>query len=432
MTKIYRKDLMESTADVEGPPRITNCQDVASYNWLNKGRPTILVPGAPAEWKPPSQSTQLLEDSGQYFRDPNAARYPSYPMQPAVEAVFMEHPNFPTASIDIVACGSTLGNLLRFIQRTGGKFRFIVEAVGSTVFFVRRENTPTELIPRVVGYGHAFPEAYTMWTEESKGSRSHQRIVRYNFAGLDCLVRFQSDGFFPDRIPKDDKGPDESKGNNNSNDDLSAIFSGLDVSEINTTVPAQDNKLDILAGGERIPSSAVFDLKTRTIGKKHIVDTLGQEIQRLWIAQIPNFVLAFHDCGWFDRNEIHIRDVREDVMAWEKDHQAALLEFAVLLQKIVALVRSSRDTRLEIYRESEEGPLELRQACEDVQPTLPEDLANRWILGPQGNEHEHEHHFSPEAEQEISLIEWSDSDEGSVKDLTACSADCGYCGHCGY
>lgn len=353
-------------------------------------------------------------------------------MQPAVEAVFMEHPNFPTASIDIVACGSTLGNLLRFIQRTGGKFRFIVEAVGSTVFFVRRENTPTELIPRVVGYGHAFPEAYTMWTEESKGSRSHQRIVRYNFAGLDCLVRFQSDGFFPDRIPKDDKGPDESKGNNNSNDDLSAIFSGLDVSEINTTVPAQDNKLDILAGGERIPSSAVFDLKTRTIGKKHIVDTLGQEIQRLWIAQIPNFVLAFHDCGWFDRNEIHIRDVREDVMAWEKDHQAALLEFAVLLQKIVALVRSSRDTRLEIYRESEEGPLELRQACEDVQPTLPEDLANRWILGPQGNEHEHEHHFSPEAEQEISLIEWSDSDEGSVKDLTACSADCGYCGHCGY
>jgi DNA-directed RNA polymerase subunit H (RpoH/RPB5) len=37
-------------------------------------------------------------------------------------------------------------------------FRMIVELVGQTVFLVRRENSPTERIPNVRGYGHTFPE----------------------------------------------------------------------------------------------------------------------------------------------------------------------------------------------------------------------------------------------------------------------------------
>jgi hypothetical protein len=36
---------------------------------------------------------------------------------------------------------------------------------------------------------------------------------------------------------------------------------------------------------------SVFDLKTRSI-KRMDVDTLGDELARLWIGQIPNFVLS--------------------------------------------------------------------------------------------------------------------------------------------
>jgi hypothetical protein len=44
--------------------------------------------------------------------------------------------------------------------------------------------------------------------------------------------------------------------------------------------------------------SSCFDLKTRSI-KRMDVDTLGDELARLWIGQIPNFVLALTPLGDF-------------------------------------------------------------------------------------------------------------------------------------
>jgi hypothetical protein len=40
-------------------------------------------------------------------------------------------------------------------------FRFDVDLIGDTVFFVRRENSPTGVIKDVRGYGHTFPENIT-------------------------------------------------------------------------------------------------------------------------------------------------------------------------------------------------------------------------------------------------------------------------------
>ena len=50
-----------------------------------------------------------------------------------------------------------MGNLLRFVRSIDKPFRFSVEVVDSTVFFVRKENQPDELIDGVRGYGHTFP-----------------------------------------------------------------------------------------------------------------------------------------------------------------------------------------------------------------------------------------------------------------------------------
>lgn len=380
-------------------------------------------------WKPLPRPIKLQEDDGQYFRDPNAARYPSHPMQPAIEAVLMEDPNFPTTSIDIVACGSTLGNLLRFVRCVEGKFRFIVEVVGSTVFFVRRENSPTEVIPGVRGYGHTFPEAYTVWPEETKGSVSHQRILRYDFAGLDCLVRFQSDGYLPDLIPKESKESTNVESPKELDDGFSKSTKGLE----------QDKKLLLKHGGKRIPQAAVFDLKTRTIRKKDH-DVLGAQLPRMWLAQIPNFILAFHNWGVFE--EIHVKDVREDVITWEREQESTLRQLAGLLRMIVAFARGQPDGRMELYREEAGDKLELREVCEDVGRTLPVDLEDRWVLGisdrhddrnsePDGEKDElDEEDRSPLVFEEDDEIDW---ESGSEKDYTACSAsDCGYCGHCRY
>lgn len=68
--------------------------------------------------------------------------------------------------------------------------------------------------------------------------------------------------------------------------------------------------LKVLRGGNQVPQSAVFDLKTRSI-KKMDVDTIAEELPRLWISQIPNFILAYHTQGVF--NDIQIHDVRDAV-----------------------------------------------------------------------------------------------------------------------
>ncbi|KAH9863900.1 hypothetical protein J1614_009832, partial [Plenodomus biglobosus] len=61
---------------------IDDCQYVASYNWLSGAEATVIFPGRPPRWTPLQIPQRLKEDSGQYFRDPNAAKCPEYPMAP--------------------------------------------------------------------------------------------------------------------------------------------------------------------------------------------------------------------------------------------------------------------------------------------------------------------------------------------------------------
>jgi len=132
---------------------ITNVKFLASFNWIESEIPTIVFPGQPAVWDPPPGATKLKKDSGRYFRDPNAARYPSHPIEPAVKTVLAQVPDLKTDELDIFGCTSTMGSLLRFLKNHDKPFRFTVEAVGRTVFFVRRENAPDELIPGPRGFG---------------------------------------------------------------------------------------------------------------------------------------------------------------------------------------------------------------------------------------------------------------------------------------
>lgn len=386
---------------------------------------------------------KLKEDSGNYFRDPNAARYPRYPSEPAVQALLIEQPDFPTTSVDVFACGNTMANLLRFVRKMDRSFRFLVEVVGGTVFFIRRENSPTEVIPDVRGYGHTFPEAYTTWEADVEGSESHQRIVKYSFGGLEYLVRFESDGYLREKALEgesrrraecyDDKGPTS----------LSEIFS---LTSLGQKPSVSSEALTVERGGQRIPQEAIFDLKTRSARKKD-QDILAEELPRLWVAQIPNFVLAYHTSGVFE--DIRIQNVRGDIDAWETENEHILRQFALLIQDIVTLARSRSDGKLEI-RGAGNGILEVRKQAGDDYAALPPHIKAHWIneKGSQRGEvakvddvsAKNEEPLRDENEPDEEVYEWYDDlderfdpDEDSPKDYTACSAeDCGYYGHCTY
>ena len=353
-------------------------------------------------------------------------------MEPAVQAIFASHPDFPTASVEVFACSSTLGNLLRFVRKVDKPFRMLVEVIGDTVFFVRRENSPTELIPNVRGFGHTFPEMYTTWEADVKKSESHQRVVRYGFGGLNCLVRFEADGYHKDLVSKgaEPRGAPEPTETGNLDDILAAALG-------NSTIAAHpsehDKPLAVIRGGQRISRSAIFDLKTRSFRKKD-QDTLGEELPRLWTAQINNFILAYHVAGIF--NDIQIRNVRHEIDDWERDNADTLRRFAGLLRKIVAFARSRTDRKFEVRRRAVDV-LELREQEGGASSTLSAAVEARWVAGKSdGSERPRDEPQGPDPRNISTIDDENDSfdwDEGSDKDFTACTAeDCGYCGQCTY
>ncbi|KAF6828880.1 geranylgeranyl pyrophosphate synthetase [Colletotrichum musicola] len=415
-------ELSKSADGLASCARVTNCSLIASYNWLDRAKPSILIPGAPARWTPLADPVQLREDSGTYYRDKNAARYPAHPMEPAIQAILAMHPEPLEERVDIVACGSTMGNLLRFVRGEDRPFRMLVEVVGDTVHLIRRENSPKETIPGVKGYGHTFPEANTTWDTSVRGSASHQRILRYDFGGLCCVVRHEGDGFLRDKtgtLPSDSKRRADVE-----DDSIEALTARLDDEQMSQKAPVRQSQLHIQSGGFEVPQSAVFDLKTRSCVRKG-QDFLGQELPRMWVAQIPSFILAYHSRGVF--NDVEIMDVSEKVKAWERTMNRELSLLAALLHRIIDLVRDSRHGRLELNRQAL-ADLEVRAQTPGLSAALSAEMMAKWEswLASAASEDEDD----TGDEKGGSVLSWSDG-EGD-EDYTACSKECSYCGRCTY
>ncbi|EGR46155.1 uncharacterized protein TRIREDRAFT_80578 [Trichoderma reesei QM6a] len=390
---------------------ITETELIASYNWADQKAPKIIVPGRPRLWKPLEKPRQLEEDNGVYYRDNNSAFFPKHPLEPAIVSVMKMHPQ--SLDIDIVGCNSTIGNLLRFVQGTERSFRMLVEVVGKTVHLIRRENSPKEQILGVRGFGHAFPEAYTTWTPDVRPSKSHHRILKLRFGGLDLLVRHSADGYIEDEDEKTSSGGETPAA---KNEDLTNLLEGLSIGPASDS-SADSEDLEVVEGGKITPQEAIFDLKTRSI-KAIGKDTLGEELPRLWLARITKFILAHHTRGKFDN--VEVADVHDEVKEWEKSHQEDLGRLSALLHRIQAIALENEDTLLEIVR-VDGGPLEVRKRLPDAGVAFSDEVKEKWLKW-LGHEAEEPHKDSDSE---------GDSDSGEV-DLTACDAECGYCGKCSY
>lgn len=346
---------------------------------------------------------------------------------------------------DVVACGSTISNLSRFLEGEDKPFRMLVELVGETVFFIRRENTPRELILDVHGYGHSFPESYTTWDAEVKGSTSHQRVISYRFGGLDFVVRHEGDGYMAGDdtpSPKDPSTKLPSLGGFDVDAELDHLSAALAGNRVNSKLPKDTHAgLKMISAGKLVSQDQIFDLKTRSFRKKEtetLEDTLGGQLKRLWVAQIPNFILAYHNRGVFD--DINVRAVQETVDDWERSHVDVLSRLAALIHHIIGLVRVRPDHKLEL-RHGAVGTLEIREQLNDAGDALSKKGRLLWENG--GDQINREDLSSndgvgwdDDVEPDFTAYSFNDADgweNGSEPDFTACSAhDCGYCGRCSY
>ncbi|KAI5468108.1 hypothetical protein BGZ63DRAFT_338166, partial [Mariannaea sp. PMI_226] len=408
---------------------ITGAEVVSSYNWIKDASPKIMIPGKPPIWTPPRESPKLSQDTGDYYRDINAASYPPHPLEPAIVSIMKMNPK--PLPVNIVACGSTIGNLLRFVgvSTSDKTVRILVEAIGETVHFVRREKSPKELIKDIKGYGHTFPEAYTTWDQTTKRSYSHQRVARYQFGGLDMMVRFEGDGCIETSKRTTDIHPVklESSQIDNGFQDLFAF-----TIDSKTLGPARNiSELQVVEGGMEVPMDAIFDLKTRSA--QYYSDpkvVLEQQIHRLWVSQIKQFIVAKHKQGKFLSQDISIMEIEPDVKRWEQQKQPELMRLAALLHLIVNRARQTEDGKLELVWFPGK-PLEIRKQAPGLSDLLSDSVRKDWVAWLAKSKPHVERHGEPDEKDEREISEKDfNADENEALDFSACDRECGYCGRC--
>ncbi|KAL3467709.1 hypothetical protein BJX64DRAFT_121637 [Aspergillus heterothallicus] len=129
------------------------------------------------------------------------------------------------------------------------------------------------------------------------------------------------------------------------------------------------------SAGMAIPQSAMFDLKTRS-ARKEYKDVLGGELPRLWLAQIPNFVVGFHNRGVFD--EVRVEDVRQEIQDWEAQHQPQLQKLATLLRTLIVFARGQPDGRFEVVFNGGDRELEFREVSGEMSSCVADAVKRRW------------------------------------------------------
>jgi hypothetical protein len=308
---------------------------------------------------------KLNPDSGDVFRDINAARYSSFPMEPTFRALKIMQAEFDMQSVDVVGCGSTLGNLLRFAGSSSlsKPFRFDVDVVGDAVLFIRKEKSPTELIQGLQGYGHTFPEAYTTWDSEVKNSCSHQRVVQYDFGGLNFLVRSETDGYVRD--------PEMHKVHSLKTQlgDVQDLDAALGTVALGQSIVKTRRKLQVNVQGTKVPQSQIFDMKTR---RSNAPFDMEEILPRIWLNQTPKFLIAYHNFGVFHNPKVE--DVRDKVLEWERSNSARLSRFHAVVRRIVDVVRDSEDQQCEVSWDGQ-GPLLITKQIGPVRRALPSEVA---------------------------------------------------------
>ncbi|KAK4185250.1 hypothetical protein QBC35DRAFT_504089 [Podospora australis] len=350
-TTISRSSL---TSPAGATAKITNFKHIASYTWWNETAPTISVPGSPPLWTPPTTAPELEPDSGTVYVDQNAARCPPFPLEPLFRAALAENPDFSLHNVDLVTDRGNIRKLLRFVQASSDDhFQILVEVIGdgdsTTALFTRVEPKTMETLQGFRGYGRNFEKAYT---EQSAGMSGHYRIVGYNFGGLRCVVRHETDAYIRDA------------GVDALSDTLVNDLAGLSISEAEKTA----SELTVVRSGKKadVPTSSLLEIKTRAASR--VLD-MAEVLPQLWISQTPNLAVGYYSKGVF--KDVKVQDMTADILWWEAASQGDLGRLAGLLINIIYAVRRSSDRQAVVEYT---GGSSLRVVNGNGKPALPEDL----------------------------------------------------------
>ncbi|KZT12267.1 uncharacterized protein LAESUDRAFT_746903 [Laetiporus sulphureus 93-53] len=268
--------------------RITQVEYVASYNWTDSTKPTILVPGSAPEWRNKPVPFKVHVDKGLMFMDEHGFRMPSSPLYPLFRAadIMAEDRNggpVDWPSVDFITDRNCLRKILRWASGSAEQFRIDMQLAGNrTVLMNRWERTTAQ---RIYGtYYHNFERASTVKARGCEAGASHYRVIKYDFEGLTMVVRAQVDAYLPvDATP----GVPSTLNNRRSKRPVSNIDTAASTAE-----------LDVIRAGSEVPQGSLVEMITR-ITKKAQAYTWDEAYSQLLLSQDPHHILAVHENGEF-------------------------------------------------------------------------------------------------------------------------------------
>lgn len=262
---------------------------VASYNWHNKGRsPAIYVPGgAPLLKDDVTLPLPVPRDSGREMIDANAAYNPTHPLEPIFRAAAVIGPARGSFNdTDIVVNRNTLRKLFDFCRGVSQRtFRVNLFTRGKTLLLERcEERSVGETGPSTDGktengarFGKNFELAMTQHPEGLEDSECHHRVIKYDFGGLKCVVRFEVDAI----LPAVDANPE--------NDVFLDSMNALDD-------PVKSTKREVIVKGRVNPDDRLAEIKTTA----HRFHPMSRVMPQLWFGRTKYLLRGLHINGTFE------------------------------------------------------------------------------------------------------------------------------------
>ncbi|KAH9020498.1 hypothetical protein EDB85DRAFT_2153026 [Lactarius pseudohatsudake] len=297
-TKIIQK--------IPAPPRpkapeyfpIDNVKYVASYNWVEAEKPTMVVPGSPAIWTERAVPFTLEPDASSVYVDQNTAQLSQYPMLPLFTAADAIHdqdaaPPVDWPSMDVVTDRNGLRKFLRWLNPSPGRavrdFRIDVQLVGTKTLVLSRWESPTPEVNNGRSFGHAF-EAATTCPAPDCPSSGHQRVITYDMFNMKMVVRFGVDACLP--------SPDSGVATTSTDDsDLADALDRVKIQQ--TSIPTTTSPtIDIVRAGTQVPQDALVEVVSRSV---YYLDQLdwNELYPQLALSQTPALRMGVHERGEF-------------------------------------------------------------------------------------------------------------------------------------
>lgn len=232
------------------------------------------------------------------------------------------------SSIHLVSDRNSLRKFLSFASKSPGKWRIDVDMINDTMFFNQWEEFRLMMINRNQnsGYGHTFEDCVTTKEPELKDGLCHDRIVRYELGGLECLIRFEADAYL------------DADGNGEMRERLAITSSDPPAPKPSRPVLKPPYKLvHVISRGQQVNPDSIAEIKSSTTHQFNFNKTLPQ----LWFSQTKHLCIGYHKEGLV-KEKLKMRDMSDELKKWEANSQEHLKNMIRVVREIREIAQSAR------------------------------------------------------------------------------------------